>query len=164
MDRQASESAVRSHKSGGKTEQEPVVAMGTEMYKNLTMSCDATVHLLSHVKDERIKTSMTAALCYYEKKAGEVKKILCDHQAEAQEEGKMTRAMAHMGILMNTAIDTTDSHIAEMLIEGCTMSATEAVKLRNQYRDKPGCEELVSLADDIANFEQNNIESLKQYL
>ncbi|MGN1445433.1 MAG: hypothetical protein ACI4WV_03985, partial [Eubacteriales bacterium] len=63
-----------------------------------------------------------------------------------------------------TAIDTTDSHIAEMLIEGCTMSATEAVKLRNQYWDKPGCEELVSLADDIAKFEQKNMESLKQYL
>ena len=44
------------------------------------------------------------------------------------------------------------------------MSATEAIKLRNQYRNKTGCEELVSLADDIANFEQNNIESLKQYL
>jgi hypothetical protein len=44
------------------------------------------------------------------------------------------------------------------------MSATEAVKLRNQYQDKPGCEPLVSLADDIATFEKNNIESLKQYL
>ena len=58
-----------------------------------------------------------------------------------------------MGIVMNTAIDATDSHIAQMVIEGSTMSITEAVKLRNQYRDRPGCGELVTLANDIAEFE-----------
>ncbi len=161
--------ATRERETGGGNadsgkKESPAVAMGTEMYKDLTMSCDAVVHLLSRVKDESIKTHMTAALCFYEKNAGKVKKILADHGAEAHGENIMSKTMAHMGIVMNTAMDTSDSHIAQMLIEGSTLSATEAAKLRNEYRGKPDCEELVSIADSIADFESHHIDSLKQFL
>ena len=83
---------------------------------------------------------------------------------EAKQENPMSKMAAHMGIVMNTAIDATDSHIAQMVIEGSTMSITEAVKLRNQYRDRPGCGELVTLANDIAEFEDRNIQNMKQFL
>ena len=85
---------------------------------------------------------MSAALCFYEKTAGKVRNILTDRGIEAKQENPMSKMAAHMGIVMNTAIDATDSHIAQMVIEGSTMSITEAVKLRNQYRDRPGCGEL----------------------
>lgn len=144
--------------------QEPAVAMGMKMYKDLNMSCDAVIHMLPRVKDERIKTQMTAALCFYEKTAGKVKKVLDEHGAEATGENMMAKMGARMGILMNTAMDATDSHVAQMVIEGSTMSITEATKLRNEYACKPGCEELVSLAEEIARFEDEHIGRMKQYL
>ena len=52
---------------------DPAVAMGCEMYKNLNMSSDAVMHLLPKVTDERIKSAMSASLCFYEKTAGKVK-------------------------------------------------------------------------------------------
>lgn len=107
---------------------------------------------------------MSAALCFYEKTAGKVRNILTDRGIEAKQENPMSKMAAHMGIVMNTAIDATDSHIAQMVIEGSTMSITEAVKLRNQYRDRPGCSELVTLANDIAEFEDRNIQNMKQFL
>ena len=144
--------------------QEPAVAMSMKMYKDLNMSCDAVIHMLPRVKDERIKTQMTAALCFYEKTAGKVKKVLDEHGAEATGENMMAKMGARMGILMNTAMDATDSHVAQMVIEGSTMSITEATKLRNEYAGKPGCEELVSLAEEIARFEDEHIGRMKQYL
>ncbi len=143
---------------------DPAVAMGCEMYKNLNMSSDAVMHLLPKVTDERIKSAMSASLCFYEKTAGKVKEILGDHCVKAQEESPMNKMMARMGITMNTLMDATDSHIAQMIIEGSTMSITEAAKLRNDYRGKPGCDELVTIADDITRFEDEYIGKMKQFL
>ena len=145
-------------------ENDPAAAMGTQMYKDLNMSSDAVLHLMPRVRDERIRTDMSAALCFYEKTAGKVRKILTDHGVEAKQESPVSRMAAHLGIVMNTAIDATDSHIAQMVIEGSAMSVTEAVKLRNQYRDSPGCGELVTLADDIAKFEDRHMENMKRFL
>ena len=71
-------------------------------------------------------------------------------------------AMCHM------AMDDSNSHIAEMLIEGATMSVTTAEKLAN-HADGRGqaaadCAELVGYCRDWAKFEQNHIEALKKYL
>ena len=140
------------------------VDMGTEMYKNLNMSSDAVIHLLPKVKDERIKTALSASLSFYEKTAGDVKSILGDHCVKSVEENPIPKWMARMGITMNTLMDATDSHIAQMIIEGSTMSITEAAKLRNDYDGKPGCEELVRIADEITAFEDKHIRTMKQYL
>lgn len=150
--------------TAGTEETDPAATMGLQMYRDLNMSSDAVIHLMPRVHDERIKTGMSAALCFYEKTAGKVRNILTDRGIEAKQENPMSKMAAHMGIVMNTAIDATDSHIAQMVIEGSTMSITEAVKLRNQYRDRPGCSELVTLANDIAEFEDRNIQNMKQFL
>ena len=148
----------------GEEKQSPVVEMATELYKNITMGSDAVVHLLPKVKDSEMKTSMTAAMCYYEKAAGKVKDILTEHHAPAKEEPLMTRMASRMGIAMNTAMDATSSHIAQMLIEGSTMAITEATRLCHRFEKKDGCEALIKIAKDLAEFEQSHIEKLKAFL
>ena len=76
----------------------------------------------------------------------------------------MAKMASKAGILMNTAMDNTNSHITEMLIEGATMSVTTAEKLANHAEGKEGCEELVDYCRDWAKFEQNHIDALKKYL
>ncbi len=138
--------------------------MAEEMYKNLTMGCDSYLHMLPRVEDNRIKTDMTAAMCYYEKLIGKIKQFLLEHGAEPAERGMMARMAAHAGIVMNTAMDNSNSHITEMLIEGATMSITTAEKLANHAEGKEGCETLVEYCRDWAKFEQNHIDALKKYL
>lgn len=143
---------------------DPAVDMGTRLYKNLNMSADAVIHLLPKVTDERIKSAMSAALVFYEKTAGKVKEELGEHCVKAEEENLWTKMMARMGITMNTLMDATDSHVAQMVIEGSTMSITESRKLVSEFKDKPGCDTLISLCGTIEDFEEKNINNLKQYL
>ena len=138
--------------------------LAQELYKNLTMGCDSYLHMLPRVEDNRIKTDMTAAMCYYEKTIGKVKQYLLDHGAEPEERGSMARMAAHAGIAMNTAMDHTNSHIAEMIIEGATMSITTAEKLSHHAEGKAGCEDLMEICRDWARFEQNHIDAVKKYL
>ena len=150
--------------SVGEEKKSPAVEMATELYKNITMGSDAVIHLLPKVKDNGMKTSMTAAMCYYEKAAGKVKEFLKEHHAEAKEEPLMTRMASRMGIAMNTAMDATSSHIAQMLIEGSTMAITEATRLCHRFEKEESCREMVEIAKDLAEFEQSHIEKLKAFL
>ncbi len=150
--------------SVGEEKKSPAVELATELYKNITMGSDAIVHLLPKVKDNDMKTTMTASMCYYEKTAGKVKEFLGKHGSLAKEEPLMTRMAARMGIAMNTAMDATSSHIAQMLIEGSTMAITEATRLCHRFEGQKGCEEMLTVAGDLAEFEQSHIEKLKTYL
>ena len=138
--------------------------LAEEMHKNLNMGCDAYLDMLPRVEDNRLKTDITAAMCYYEKLIGKIKQYLLDHGAKPEERGMMARMAAHAGIAMNTAMDNTNSHITEMLIEGATMSITTAEKLANHAEGKPECADLVEYCRDWAKFEQNHIDALKKYL
>ncbi len=138
--------------------------LAREFYKNVTMGTDSYLHMLPHVGDSRIQTDMTAALCYYEKLTGKIKDILQDADLEPKEGSMMAKMSARAGIAMNTMMDKSDSHIAEMLIEGCTMSVTTATKLCNHYEDKPDCAELCRLCREWSKFEEEHIERLKKYL
>ena len=138
--------------------------LAKELYKNLSMGCDAYLDMLPRVEDNRIKTDITAAMCYYEKMTGKIKQYLIDHGGEPAERGMMAKMAAKAGIVMNTAMDNSNSHITEMLIEGATMSITTAEKLANHAEGKPDCAELAAYCRDWAKFEQNHIDALKKYL
>ena len=138
--------------------------LAKELYKNLSMGCDAYMDMLTHVKDNRIKTDITAAMCYYEKTMGKVKEYLTDHDAHPTERGMMAKMATKAGIAMNTVMDNSDSHIAEMLIEGATMSITTAEKLSNHAEGKADCRDLVGICRDWAKFEENHINALKKHL
>ncbi len=142
----------------------PAREMAEEFYKNVTMGTDSYLHMLPHVGDSRIQTDMTGALCYYEKLTGKLKAFMQDADLEPKEGSMMAKMSARAGIAMNTMMDKTDSHIAEMLIEGCTMSVTTAQKLLNHYEDKPDCHELCELCREWSNFEEQHIERLKKFL
>ena len=150
--------------SVGEEKRSPAVELATELYKNITMGSDAVLHLLPKVEDNGMKTTMTAAMCYYEKAAGKVKDFLTKHKAEAKEEPLMTRMAARMGIAMNTAMDATSSHVAQMLIEGSTMAITEATRLCHRFEGQKDCEEMLTVAKELTEFEQSHIEKLKAFL
>ena len=138
--------------------------LAKELYKNLSMGCDAYLDMLPHVQDNRIKTDITAALCYYEKTIGKVKEYLLDHETKPTERGMMAKMATKAGIAMNTVMDNSNSHIAEMLIEGATMSITTAEKLSHHAEGKADCHDLAGICRDWAKFEQNHIDALKKYL
>lgn len=150
--------------SVGEEKKSPAVELATELYKNITMGSDAILHLLPKVKDNAMKSLMTASLCYYEKAAGKAADFLRTHKAEVKEEPLTTRMAARMGILMNTALDATSSHIAQMLIEGATMAVTEATRLSHRFGSRQDCREMLTLSEELVEFEQTHIEKLKAFL
>jgi uncharacterized protein (DUF305 family) len=69
-----------------------------------------------------------------------------------------------MGVAMNTMMDSTASHLAEMIIEGATMGVTNMTRLLRENENNPCSEEILDLAKDIIRYEENTIENMKKYL
>lgn len=135
-----------------------------KLYKNAKMGADSIEKLLPKVSDDDFKQKLTEQLGGYEEYAKKTKALLCNRGEEAKEETPMTKFWTGVGIAMNTMIDASSSHVAEMMIEGSTMGITDTTKIVNEYEGNPECKEAVALAREIVKFEQNNIEIMKKYL
>jgi len=63
---------------------------------------------------------------------------------------------------MNTLINSSDSHIAQMVIQGSTMGITQMTKLLNSKPNADGPS--AQIAKEFIYKEQDNIEEMKKYL
>ena len=74
----------------------------------------------------------------------------------------MDKTMLWGGIQMNTLLNASTEHLADMMIQGNTKGITELMKVvkRNKSAQKEYCE----MAEEIMDFEEKNIEKLKAYL
>ena len=75
----------------------------------------------------------------------ESEQALSDAGGRAEPTGPMARAGMWMGLQMETLTDRSDSHIAEILIQGATMGVIEMTKALNTYGDAhPSARDLAS--------------------
>jgi len=76
--------------------------------------------------------------------------------------GPMSRAGMKMGIIFNTITDKSDSHIAEMVIQGANMGIIEMTKALNTYPNAD--EKSRSIARNFIGQQQDIINRQKHYL
>lgn len=134
------------------------------LYKNIKMGADSILNTLPKVEESRLRRELTAQLNRYEELAGDIGKELCDCGASPEEKGMMAKLGAKMGIAMNTAIDSTPSHIAQMMIEGATMGITENTKLLRKYENSSCSEQALKLTKESIKFMEDSVERMKKYL
>lgn len=135
-----------------------------EIYKNAKMGADAIINLLPRVNDDALRSVMTMQLDGYEKYAARAARELDVRGLDAKEENLFTRLSARFGMTFNTMIDSTSSHIAEMMIEGSNMGITDMTKLLNNFETTHPHSPAVRLAHEVMQFEEHNLELLKRYL
>ena len=134
------------------------------LYKNVKMGADSIIDLMPKVKDSAMREELTSELEQYEKFAKEIRQILFELGETPKEESFMTRAMTKMGISFNTMMDTTTSHIADIMIQGATMGITTTTKLVREHENSSCSENAISLARETIKYEEESIERLKKFL
>lgn len=134
------------------------------IYKNMKMGADAIINLLPKGDDDAIKSHMTSVLDGYESFAGRAKKVLDDEGLEPREEGAMAKMGARMGMSMKTMVDSTSSHIAELLMEGCVMGICETTRTLRNFENSNCSEDMLKLCREIIGFEEKNFEQARRFL
>ena len=135
------------------------------MYKNVKMGSDSIIDIMPKVSDEALRTELTGELERYEKFAKEIESSISNIGEEAKDQGILAKLGTKMSVAMNTMMDSTTSHIAEMMIQGGTMGITDATKLLREYENKSSCsEEALDIARRIIKYEEETVERLKAFL
>ena len=135
-----------------------------QLYKNVKMGSDSIVKLLNKVGDGKFKTDLTDQINGYEGFAAKAKARLKEMGAEAKEENVMVKLWSSVGMAMNTLMDSTDSHIAQLVAEGSNMGITDSIKLLRDYENKRVSEEALGFAREVIKFEEHNLEVAKSFI
>ena len=131
-----------------------------EVYKNTKMGGDSIIDLLDKVSDNGLRAEMTDELSVYRRYAKEASEKLSERGLKPKELPMTAKMGAKMGMVMNTMLDTTTSHLAEMMINGATMGIIDLEKKLNDGGDG----EAERLARDVLRFEKETAERLSTFL
>ncbi len=134
----------------------------SELYRSTQMGAESISALISEASDPGLKTTLSDQLCGYQKLSKRAHDMLEKRGGKAEETSKMKSLGIHTGIKLNTLIDRTSSHLAEMAIEGSNMGIVGTTKQLSQFSG--ASQNVRQLGNEVVSFEQHNIEALKRYL
>ncbi|HJB25018.1 MAG TPA: hypothetical protein H9662_00175 [Firmicutes bacterium] len=134
----------------------------SELYRSTQMGAESIRALISEASDPALKTELSDQLCGYQKLSKRAHDMLEKRGGKAEETSKMKSLGIHTGIKLNTLIDKTSSHLAEMAIEGSNMGIVGTTKQLSQFSG--ASQNVRQLGNEFVSFEQHNIEALKRYL
>ena len=140
------------------------VALLEGIYKNAKMGSEALLSLLPRVADSNLRRDLTAQLDGYEGYSKQAEQYLCECGEQAKDAGILQKMGTKVGIGVNTLMDSDTSHLAEMVIEGSNMNITESVKLLREHENCHVPEKALRLCREMIEFEQKNVELMKNYL
>ena len=134
------------------------------MYKNVKMGSDSIINLMPKVQREELRTEMTTQLSKLEEYSTQISKMASEEGAEAKEENVVSRMSAKMGMAMNTMMDSTTNHIAEMMMEGYTMGIADMTKDIREYENTTASEASLKLAREVVNYYERCYDRMKKFL
>ena len=134
------------------------------IYKNVKMAGESIINVMPKVKDESLKSDMTVQLSTFEAFASRAAKLLGKEGVKPEEENFLARMGAKWGAKMNTMMDSTSTHIAEMMIEGATMGVNDLLEQMRDAKNGDVSDEAMSLLQDVHDYEERVIKEMKEYL
>jgi len=135
------------------------------IYKDAEMASYTLTCLLKKLKtnDNKIKSTVENILKGYERYLKDTKKILDKNGISPKASGIMSKMGASMGIDKEVMADNSDSSMADMLIKGITMGSLDVSKKIKDYEEVTD-KKYLKLAKEFKEFQEENIEALKEYL
>ena len=133
-----------------------------EISKAAKMGMESISFVIQKVGDENMKENLSTQYSEYGKIADRVN-TESEKYGEVPDESPFgTKMMSYIGTELNTIKDKSNSHIAEIVIQGGNMGIIECQKLLNH---NPQADEPVkNILNDFVTMQKNNIEKMKVFL
>lgn len=133
-----------------------------EIHKGAKMGMDSISFVAEKVGDVNFKDNLSFQYNEYDKILSQVNNIYQKYGDIPNDNRIMNQTMAWTGIQMNTINDKSNSHIADMLIQGTTMGIVKGRQLLNQNPDAD--KDIIEILDNFVKMQENNVEKLKTFL
>jgi hypothetical protein len=131
-------------------------------YQNASTGITAIEAVIGKVSNKELSKDLNNQRRDYQELMERSKDQLLKNSAALKDNSFLEKTMMKGNVKMNTLMDSSDSHIADMVIKGSTMGITQMTKLLNENKNADGTS--TRIAEDFIKKEQKNIEIMKQYL
>lgn len=133
-----------------------------ESWRNARMGREAINVIIGKVEDEELALDLNRQACKFVQLEEKIQKKYQKVGELPPEDSFLNRTMLWGGIQMNTLLNASTEHLADLMIQGNTRGITELMKAvkANKSVQKEYCE----MAEELMDFEEKNIEKLKAYL
>lgn len=133
-----------------------------EVNKNSKVGIDGVNFILEKALDDEFKQMLYSQKSEYQNIYDRSKNLLLQYGEMTEDTPPLQKAMSWMGIQMSTLTNTTDSKLAEILIQGNDMGIIKGTKLLNSTPFKQ--DSIRNILNDFVGLQQDNINELKKYL
>ncbi|MCD8315728.1 MAG: hypothetical protein LUD44_08900 [Firmicutes bacterium] len=146
----------------------PDAEMYSEIYRSAGMGTESILALMPKVKNDMLKRDMTAQMNGYGDFRSRAEAGLASCGRIAEDEKKSKVAAAKTGIAAETMIDSSASHIAELMIRGSNADIVSITRAQNQASHGEvrisNETEAYKLCSELIAFENDSIERMRRYL
>lgn len=133
-----------------------------EVQRNTEMAIKAIDAISDKVYDDQLASQISRQSLKYSQLHNQAMKQLVAAKAEPYHGSYVSDMMLRMGVGYNTLLNTSTSHIAEMMIKGSNNGILEMEKVLRHNQNVS--EAPRSLAEELIHFEEKNVQRLKDYL
>jgi len=130
--------------------------------ENARTGLDACDQMMDKTKDAALRDELMSQRTVYQNFAQDAERALNAVGAQPHAKSMMSRAGMWMGIEMNTLMDDSPAHIAELLIQGTTMGVIGMTRDQGNLPDASA--EAQGMATAFIQSQQDAIEKLKKLL
>lgn len=133
-----------------------------ELHKGAKMGMDSISYISEKVGDANFKDNLSYQYNEYSNILDRVNDVYQKYGNIPNDSNIKDKMMIWTGIQMNTMNDKSNSHIADILIQGTNMGIIEGRKLINH---NPNVDtQIRQILDDFVKMQENNVEKLKTFL
>ncbi len=133
-----------------------------EVQRNTKMAMKAIDTINDRVFDDGLSQHITRESMKYADIYNKATDRLLSGKAASYRENGFQDMMLKGGVRANTMLNTSTSHIAELLIQGSNRGLTSMWRAINHNENAGNVS--MEIAKELMDFEEKNIERLKQYL
>lgn len=133
-----------------------------EVQKNTEMAMKAIDIICDKVYDDDLAIQLSKQNLKYSEIHNKALNRILEGKAEPYHTNGFSQVMLSSGIHTNTLLNTSTSHIAELMIKGSSMGITDMCKTLNHHEHAENIS--LEVAKELMDFEEKNIERLKKYL
>lgn len=130
--------------------------------ENARTSAEATEQLIKRTEDDKMRQELNFQKDQYQRIQHDAEYHLENMGEKPHYKGPVAKMGMWAGIAMNTMNDRSNSHLADIMIQGVTMGIIETTKSRNENPDADA--EAHGVASNFITAQQDSIERMKEFL
>ncbi len=133
-----------------------------KIYENAQMGTNSITYVSEKTDDTELLKELQNELQQYNEVSAEASQKILELNEIPKETGPMAQVGLWSSVQMNTLMDKSTSHIAEMMMQGNAMGVIDMAKtIKNAENKSTDAEQL---AQKLIETEENNFQNMKQFL